>query len=156
MYRTTLLRSIRCAAQATTRAQRPSVQTALRTPFVQSRISTPASSISAIRCYASSTGLNQDEVTGRIIDLLKNFDKVGRYGLMQVCDIANIVTRSWTQRRYKSWGTNYTILPLMLQTACTNFTLHQGSWSGQLGHCRGRDGNRGGGSYSNEKEYGRH
>ncbi|KAK5137191.1 hypothetical protein LTR08_000696 [Meristemomyces frigidus] len=76
MYRTTLLRSIRCATQATSRAQRPAVQTAFRTPFVQSRISTPASSISAVRCYASSSSLNQDEITGRIIDLLKNFDKV--------------------------------------------------------------------------------
>ncbi|KAI7515532.1 hypothetical protein KC316_g21445, partial [Hortaea werneckii] len=50
--------------------------TAFRAPFVQSRISTPATSISAIRSYASSSGLSQDEVTGRILDLLKNFDKV--------------------------------------------------------------------------------
>ncbi|KAK4545043.1 hypothetical protein LTR36_003594 [Oleoguttula mirabilis] len=76
MYRTALLRSIKCAAQATSRVQRPAIQTAFRAPFVQSRISTPATSISAIRCYASSSGLGQEEVTGRIVDLLKNFDKV--------------------------------------------------------------------------------
>ncbi|RMY85564.1 hypothetical protein D0861_06393 [Hortaea werneckii] len=76
MFRTAVLRSVRCAAQASTRVQRPAVQTAFRAPFVQSRISTPATSISAIRSYASSSGLSQDEVTGRILDLLKNFDKL--------------------------------------------------------------------------------
>merc|ERR1712113_432222 len=60
-----------------TRVQRPAVQTAFRAPFVQSRISTPATSISAIRCYASSSGLSQDEVTGRILDLgLDSLDTV--------------------------------------------------------------------------------
>lgn len=29
-----------------------------------------------IRCYAASSGLSKDEVQGRILDLLKNFDKV--------------------------------------------------------------------------------
>ncbi|KAK4574283.1 mitochondrial acyl carrier protein [Recurvomyces mirabilis] len=76
MFRTGLIRATRAAVQATTRVQRPAFQRAIQTPFVQSRISTPATSISAIRCYASSSGLGQDEVTGRIMDLLKNFDKV--------------------------------------------------------------------------------
>ena len=78
MFRTSLVRATRAAVQATTRVQRPAFQRAIQTPFVQSRISTPATSISAIRCYASSSGLGQDEVTGRIMDLLKNFDKVWR------------------------------------------------------------------------------
>ncbi|KAK3674587.1 mitochondrial acyl carrier protein [Recurvomyces mirabilis] len=76
MFRTSLVRATRAAVQATSRVQRPAFQRAIQTPFVQSRISTPATSISAIRCYASSSGLGQDEVTGRIMDLLKNFDKV--------------------------------------------------------------------------------
>lgn len=76
MFRTAVLRSIRTAAQASApRVQRPAVQ-AFRAPFIQNRISTPT--ISAIRSYASSSGLGQDEVTGRILDLLKNFDKVRR------------------------------------------------------------------------------
>merc|ERR1711939_40183 len=62
MFRTAVLRSVRCAAQASTRVQRPAVQTAFRAPFVQSRISTPATSISAIRSYASSSGLDTVEV----------------------------------------------------------------------------------------------
>ncbi|TKA30400.1 hypothetical protein B0A50_02627 [Salinomyces thailandicus] len=73
MFRTAVLQSIRCAAQAGVRAaprvQRPAFKTA---SFVQPRI--PA--ISAVRSYASASSLSNDEVTGRILDLLKNFDKV--------------------------------------------------------------------------------
>ncbi|EGP86504.1 ACP1 mitochondrial matrix acyl carrier protein [Zymoseptoria tritici IPO323] len=77
MFRNALLRSARCVAQQTSvRAARPAVRTALRSPFITSRVSAPATSISAIRCYASSAGLGQEEVTGRILDLLKNFDKL--------------------------------------------------------------------------------
>lgn len=77
MFRTALLRSARCAAQTSTRAAaRPAVRTAIRSPFITSRVSSPATTISVVRCYASSSGLGQEEVTGRILDLLKNFDKV--------------------------------------------------------------------------------
>ncbi|KAF2772604.1 acyl carrier protein [Teratosphaeria nubilosa] len=75
MYRTAFLRAARSAAQASTSVQRPAFQRAIQTPFVHARISTPATSISAVRCYASSSGLGKEEVTGRILDLLKNFDK---------------------------------------------------------------------------------
>lgn len=76
MFRTAIVRSARLAA---TQAARPAVRTfAVRSnPFINtSRISTPATTLSAVRCYASSSGLGQEEVTGRILDLLKNFDKV--------------------------------------------------------------------------------
>ncbi|KAK0937777.1 mitochondrial acyl carrier protein [Friedmanniomyces endolithicus] len=76
MYRTALLRAARTAVQASTRVQRPAFRTALQTPFLQSRTTTPAISVSAIRCYASASGLGKEEVAGRIMDLLKNFDKV--------------------------------------------------------------------------------
>ncbi|KAK4498369.1 hypothetical protein PRZ48_011027 [Zasmidium cellare] len=77
MFRTALLRSARCVAQTSTRAAtRPAVRTAIRSPFITSRVSSPAATISAVRCYASSSGLAQEEVTGRILDLLKNFDKL--------------------------------------------------------------------------------
>jgi NADH dehydrogenase (ubiquinone) 1 alpha/beta subcomplex 1, acyl-carrier protein len=79
MYRAALLRAARAAVVATARVQRPAVQRAIQTPFIQTRISTPATAFSAIRCYASSSGLSQEEVTGRILDLLKNFDKVWRW-----------------------------------------------------------------------------
>lgn len=79
MFRTALLRSARCVAQTSARAAtRPAVRTAIRSPFITSRVSSPATTISAVRCYASSSGIGQEEVTGRILDLLKNFDKVRR------------------------------------------------------------------------------
>ncbi|EME41995.1 hypothetical protein DOTSEDRAFT_72933 [Dothistroma septosporum NZE10] len=76
MFRTAIVRTARIAA---TQAARPAVRTfAVRSnPFITtSRISTPATTFSAVRCYASSSGLGQEEITGRILDLLKNFDKV--------------------------------------------------------------------------------
>lgn len=76
MFRTALLRSTRCLAQASTRAHQPAIRRVVASPFVSTRISSPAVSISAVRCYASASGLGQEEVTGRILDLLKNFDKV--------------------------------------------------------------------------------
>ena len=47
-----------------------------RSAFAQPRQITPSVYFQAVRCYAASAGLSQDEVTGRIMDLLKNFDKV--------------------------------------------------------------------------------
>lgn len=80
MFRTALLRATRAAAQSSVRAAPVARAAAIRSPFVTSRISSPATRIAAIRCYASSSGLGQEEVTGRILDLLKNFDKVRRGG----------------------------------------------------------------------------
>ncbi|PIA96352.1 Acyl carrier protein, mitochondrial [Cercospora beticola] len=76
MFRTALLRATRAAAQSSVRAAPVARTAAIRSPFVTSRISSPATRIAAIRCYATSSGLGQEEVTGRILDLLKNFDKV--------------------------------------------------------------------------------
>ena len=47
-----------------------------RSSFVQPKQITPSVYFQAVRCYAASAGLSRDEVTGRIMDLLKNFDKV--------------------------------------------------------------------------------
>nr|POE77872.1 acyl carrier protein, mitochondrial [Quercus suber] len=76
MMRSAVLRSARAFAQAAPRVQRPAFQSTIRTPFISQRIVTPPTTISAVRCYASGSGLGQEEVTGRILDLLKNFDKV--------------------------------------------------------------------------------
>lgn len=77
MFRTAITRSARAIAQTSSRSySTPAFRRAV-TPFASSRITpAPVSRISAIRCYASGGGLNQEEVTGRIMDLLKNFDKV--------------------------------------------------------------------------------
>ena len=79
MFRTAVLRSARYAAQAGARTQRPAIRQALASPFLSTRIPSPAVSISAARCYSSAAGLGQEEVTGRILDLLKNFDKVSAW-----------------------------------------------------------------------------
>lgn len=47
-----------------------------RPSFIQSKQASPSVYFQAVRCYSASAGLSQDEVTGRIMDLLKNFDKV--------------------------------------------------------------------------------
>lgn len=47
-----------------------------RSSFIQPKQITPSVYFQAVRCYAASAGLSRDEVTGRIMDLLKNFDKV--------------------------------------------------------------------------------
>jgi hypothetical protein len=47
-----------------------------RSSFFQPKQITPSTYFQAVRCYAASAGLSQEEVTGRIMDLLKNFDKV--------------------------------------------------------------------------------
>lgn len=36
----------------------------------------PSTVLGAVRAYSAHAGLNQEEVQGRILDLLKNFDKV--------------------------------------------------------------------------------
>lgn len=68
-----LLQSARCAVRATqaprAAAIRPAVQSA-KPSF------TPSLAIAAQRRYASGGALAQNEVEGRIMDLLKGFDKV--------------------------------------------------------------------------------
>jgi NADH dehydrogenase (ubiquinone) 1 alpha/beta subcomplex 1 len=79
MFRTALLRSARSAVRAAPRCQ-ASIARPTRA-FVQPKQITPAAYFQAVRSYASSAGLSNDEVQGRILDLLKNFDKVRRCGI---------------------------------------------------------------------------
>ncbi|KAF9874343.1 acyl carrier protein [Colletotrichum karsti] len=76
MFRTAVLRS----AAAATRAIRPAVQSA---PLARSSLVAPravfaraAPKAVAVRFYSAATGLNKDEVEGRIFALLQGFDKV--------------------------------------------------------------------------------
>ena len=73
MMRTAVLR---CARQASIRASRPVSQSILRpTLALPSKVGRVAA-IPSIRFYSAHAGLAKDEVEGRILDLLKNFDKV--------------------------------------------------------------------------------
>ncbi|KAH9215067.1 acyl carrier protein-like protein [Leptodontidium sp. 2 PMI_412] len=75
MFRTALLRSARSAtrqaAQQSGAIARPASQSSL---LSQSRFA--PSAFQAVRCYSAAAGLAKPEVEGRIVDLLKNFDKV--------------------------------------------------------------------------------
>jgi len=76
MFRTALVRSARCLAQAAPRAQVSVARRVVPSSFVQSRSAAPSAMVPSIRFYSAHAGLSQDEVQGRILDLLKNFDKV--------------------------------------------------------------------------------
>ena len=83
MFRTALLRSARSAICAAPRCQASIARPARA--FVQPKQITPAVYFQSVRGYAASAGLSKDEVEGRIMDLLKNFDKVRRCAVaMQV------------------------------------------------------------------------
>jgi NADH dehydrogenase (ubiquinone) 1 alpha/beta subcomplex 1, acyl-carrier protein len=73
MFRSVVLAASR--AVSTRAAIRPSgiPQRFSRLAFPQTKSFVPL----GVRCYASGGGLQEDEVKGRIMDLLKNFDKVG-------------------------------------------------------------------------------
>lgn len=76
MFRTALLRSARQAIRVAPRCQTSIARPAARSSLFQSKQITPATYFQAVRCYSASAGLAKAEVEGRIMDLLKNFDKV--------------------------------------------------------------------------------
>ncbi|KAF2152487.1 mitochondrial acyl carrier protein [Myriangium duriaei CBS 260.36] len=73
MLRTAVLR---CARQASIRVSRPITQSVFRPAFSLSSNAGRVAAIPSIRFYSAHAGLAKDEVEGRILDLLKNFDKV--------------------------------------------------------------------------------
>ncbi|PBP20821.1 acyl carrier protein-like protein [Diplocarpon rosae] len=75
MFRTALLRSARSATRQAAHRSRAIARPATQSSLVQSRFA--PSAFQAVRCYSAAAGLSKPEVEGRIIDILKNFDKVG-------------------------------------------------------------------------------
>ncbi|MCJ1269697.1 Acyl carrier protein, mitochondrial [Lobaria immixta] len=76
MLRTALIRSARLASRAAVRTQFPASRTLAPCSFAISTHLVPSPHLHAIRCYSAPAGLTEQEVQGRILDLLKNFDKV--------------------------------------------------------------------------------
>ncbi|CAG8954170.1 hypothetical protein HYFRA_00005790 [Hymenoscyphus fraxineus] len=74
MFRTALLRSARSATCQAVRKSSPITRPASTGLFTKSQIA--PSAFQAVRCYSAGGGLDEATVTGRIADLLKNFDKV--------------------------------------------------------------------------------
>ncbi|KZF25887.1 putative acyl carrier protein [Xylona heveae TC161] len=76
MFRSAVLRSVRGVSKLAVRSQSTFVRPVFQAPSALSTRFTPAVSFQAVRCYSAPAGLAKDEVEGRIVDLLKNFDKV--------------------------------------------------------------------------------
>ncbi|CAL3971822.1 unnamed protein product [Diplocarpon coronariae] len=74
MFRTALFRSARSATRQTAQSLRAVARPASQSPLLQSRFA--PSAFHAVRCYSAAAGLSKPEVEGRIVDILKNFDKV--------------------------------------------------------------------------------
>ncbi|KAL2013998.1 hypothetical protein VTN00DRAFT_1523 [Thermoascus crustaceus] len=74
MFRSAVVRSLRASVP---RAVRAPLSVQIRTsPAVRPSQFAPAFTTPAIRFYSAPAGLSKDEVEGRIVNLLKNFDKV--------------------------------------------------------------------------------
>ncbi|KAI9738257.1 MAG: hypothetical protein M1834_008755 [Cirrosporium novae-zelandiae] len=78
MFRAALLRSVRSAAPTikTSRFSSLVSRSTARGSFVLKPAATQAKPFQSIRFYSAPAGLTQDEVEGRILDMLKGFDKV--------------------------------------------------------------------------------
>ena len=75
MLRTGAVRALRAATRAPALRQATPVRSQLPSLLQSSRATTPFA-VQSIRCYSAPSGLSNQEVQGRIMDLLKNFDKV--------------------------------------------------------------------------------
>ncbi|QDS71637.1 hypothetical protein FKW77_007426 [Venturia effusa] len=74
MFRTVIFISARAASRAVCSRPAPIARTAaIRSSFLPSKLQLGSQ---FARCYSASAGLSKDEVQGRIMDLLRNFDKV--------------------------------------------------------------------------------
>ncbi|KAF2195468.1 acyl carrier protein [Zopfia rhizophila CBS 207.26] len=76
MIRTAFLRTARQAIRSAPRYHAPIARPVARSSLFQSKQVAPATYFQAVRSYSAHAGLSKDEVEGRIMDLLKNFDKV--------------------------------------------------------------------------------
>lgn len=120
MFRTALLRSARSAtrqaAQKSGAIARPASQSSL---LSQSRFA--PSAFQAVRCYSAAAGLAKPEVEGRIVDLLKNFDKVWTVAVdVWTSDgelALTVLFRSPILRRYECWEMDIPRLDLIFHSS---------------------------------------
>ncbi len=75
MFRTAFLRSARSATAQIARTSGAIARPVAPSSLLAKTRFTP-SAFQAARCYSAAAGLSKPEVEGRIVDLLKNFDKV--------------------------------------------------------------------------------
>ncbi|KAL4997201.1 acyl carrier protein-like protein [Aspergillus recurvatus] len=74
MFRSAVVRSLRASVP---RAVKPQAAFQIRSsPAARPAQLAPRFAFQAVRLYSAPAGLNKEEVEGRIVNLLKNFDKV--------------------------------------------------------------------------------
>lgn len=79
MWRRALVASAKACAQPALRTQAPAARRSLAPvvrPAVKYAPRACFQSFQSLRCYSAAVGLSKEEVEGRIMDILKNFDKV--------------------------------------------------------------------------------
>ena len=77
MFRSAIVRSLRASIPRAANAARTPTPFHIRSsPAARSAQFAPIFSAQSVRLYSAPAGLNKDEVQGRIVNLLKNFDKV--------------------------------------------------------------------------------
>ncbi|KAL9123653.1 MAG: hypothetical protein Q9217_006933 [Psora testacea] len=76
MLRTALTQSPRCASRFVCRSSLPTRRAIAPYILATSSRLPPSTKFQGVRRYSAPVGLSKQEVEGRIIDLLKNFDKV--------------------------------------------------------------------------------
>ncbi|KIW14932.1 acyl carrier protein [Exophiala spinifera] len=76
MIRAGAARALYAVTRTQVPRQLPVFRSQITSSLLQSSRVTPSFVLPSIRCYSAPAGLSKDEVQGRIMDLLKNFDKV--------------------------------------------------------------------------------
>ncbi|KAK5958127.1 mitochondrial acyl carrier protein [Knufia fluminis] len=76
MFRTAAVRALRVAARPQFAQQFNLARPQVAASLLQNSRAGPSFAIPSIRFYSAPAGLSREEVQGRIMDLLKNFDKV--------------------------------------------------------------------------------
>ena len=92
MIRAAVLQSVRCASKPMARIPTRTSRAIAPCLSAGSSRSPLASKYHGVRCYSAPAGLSKQEVEGRIMDLLKNFDKVRVHGAGEI-DGTNLKTR---------------------------------------------------------------
>ncbi|KAK5220698.1 mitochondrial acyl carrier protein [Exophiala xenobiotica] len=76
MFRAGAARALYAVTRTQVPRQLPAFRSQISSSLLQSSRVTPSFVLPSIRCYSAPAGLSKDEVQGRIMDLLKNFDKI--------------------------------------------------------------------------------
>ncbi|KAK4936621.1 mitochondrial acyl carrier protein [Elasticomyces elasticus] len=76
MIRAGVARALYAVTRTQVPRQLPAFRNQISSSLLQSSRIAPSFAVTSIRCYSAPAGLSKDEVQGRIMDLLKNFDKV--------------------------------------------------------------------------------